>query len=65
MLPTLVGSIENTQSVGIFKICAQILREINFDDLRGSKSAILAALEVMNFDFIRFLQFSKVEIYQI
>jgi len=44
---------------------AQILREINFDDLRGSKSAILAALEVMNFDFIRFLQFSKVEIYQI
>jgi len=44
---------------------AQKLREIKFDSFQGSKSAILAALEVMNFDFIRFLQFSKVEIYQI
>ena len=35
----------------------QILREINFEDFRSAKSAILVHLEVMNFDFKDFCTF--------
>ena len=35
----------------------QILREINFGDSRSAKSAILAHLEVLNFDIYPFLHF--------
>ena len=43
----------------------QILREINFEDSRIAKSAILTHLEALNFDFYEFLRFFKAEIYQI
>ena len=43
----------------------QILREINFEDSRSAKSAILTHLEALNFDFYEFLHFLKAEIYQI
>ena len=44
---------------------AQILREINFEDSRSAKSAILAHLEALNFGFLGFLHFLKAAIYQI
>ena len=44
----------------------QILREINFDVTRSTKSAILTThLETQNFDFYEFLHYLKAEIYQI
>ena len=43
----------------------QILCEINFEDCRSAKSAILAHLEALNFDFDEFLHFLKAKIYQI
>ena len=43
----------------------QIFREINFWDSRSVKSAILAHLETMNFDFLNYLHFLKSENYQI
>ena len=42
----------------------QILLEINFEESRSEKSAILAHLETQDFDFDEFLQFLKAEIYQ-
>ena len=39
----------------------QILPEINFEDSRSAKSAILPQLEALNFDFYEFLQFLKAE----
>ena len=41
----------------------QIFREINFEDFRSAKFAILAHLEALNFDFHEFLHFLKAEIY--
>ena len=41
----------------------QNFREINFRDFRGSKTAILAHVEALNFDFCEFLHFGKAEIY--
>ena len=43
----------------------QILREINFEDSRSSKSAILTHLEAVNLDLNEFLQLLKAEIDQI
>ena len=43
----------------------QILREINFQEFRSAKSAILPHLETLNFDFYAFLHFLMVEIHQI
>ena len=43
----------------------QILREINFEDSEGAKSAILTHLKALNFDFYVFLHFLKAEIDQI
>ena len=43
----------------------QILREINFGDSKSAKSAILAHLEALNFDFYVFLHFLKAEIDQL
>jgi len=40
----------------------QILREINFGDSLRAKSAILAHLEALNFDFYAFLHFLKAEL---
>ena len=40
----------------------QILRETNFGDFRSAKSAIVAYLEALNFDFYEFLNFLKAEI---
>ena len=40
----------------------QILREINFEESRSSKTAILGILEALNFDFYKFLHFLKAEI---
>ena len=37
------------------------LREINFGDSSGAKSAILSHLEALNFDFYEFLHFLKAE----
>ena len=42
-----------------------LLREINFWDSRGAKSAILTHLEAPNFDFYEFFHFLKAEINQI
>ena len=42
----------------------QILREINFEDSRNAKTAILTHLEAQNFDFYEFLHFFMAEIYQ-
>ena len=42
----------------------QILREINFEDSRSAKSAILTDLEALNFDFHEILHFFRAEIYQ-
>ena len=42
----------------------QILREIDFWDSRGAKSAIFAILEALKFDFYEFLHFLKAEIDQ-
>ena len=42
-----------------------ILREINFEDSRSTKSVILARLEALNCDFYDFLHFLKAEIDQI
>ena len=42
----------------------KILREINFEDSKSAKSAILPHLEARNFDFYEFLHFLKAEIYQ-
>ena len=36
-----------------------ILREINFEDSKSAKSAILTHLEALNFDFYEFLHFLK------
>ena len=35
----------------------QILREINFEDSRSPKSAILTHLKALNFEFFEFLHF--------
>ena len=43
----------------------QILREINFEESRSAKSAIVTHLEALNFEFYAFLHFWKAEIYQI
>ena len=43
----------------------QILREINFEDSRSSKSAILTHLEDLDFDIYEFVHFLEAEIYQI
>ena len=43
----------------------QILREINFEDSWSAKSAILAHLEAVNFDFLWIGHFLKAENYQI
>ena len=43
----------------------QILREINFGELRSAKSAILTHLEGQNFDFNDFLHFLNSEMGQI
>ena len=43
----------------------QILREINFGDFTSAKSATLAHLGALNFDFYEFLHFLTAEIYQI
>ena len=55
----------------VFKVCTvwkfhyfciiQILREINFEDIRSAKSAILPYLEALNFDLYEFLHFLKAE----
>ena len=42
----------------------QILREINFEDSRSAKSAILTHFELLNFDFYELLHILKCEIYQ-
>ena len=42
----------------------QILREINFEDTRSAKSAILPHLEALNFDIYEFLHFFQAEICQ-
>ena len=42
-----------------------ILRETNFEDSKGAKSAIFTHLKALNFDFYGFLHFLKTEIYQI
>ena len=42
----------------------EILREINFEDCRSAKSAILSHLEALNFDFDELLHFLKALIYQ-
>ena len=39
----------------------QILREINFEDFKSAKSAILTHLEALNFDFYEFLLFLNAE----
>ena len=39
----------------------RILREINFEDSRSAKFAILPHLEALNFDFYEFLHFLKAE----
>ena len=41
---------------GIFSV-TQILREINFGELRSSKNAIFAILGALNFDFHNFSTF--------
>ena len=41
----------------------QILREINLEDSRNAKSAILTHFKALNFDFYEFLHFLKAEIY--
>ena len=41
----------------------QILCEINFGQSRSAKSAILAHLKALNFDFYEFLYFLKAEVY--
>ena len=46
----------------IFVRIIQILREINFEDSRSAKSAILTRLEALNFNFHEFLHFLKAEI---
>ena len=43
----------------------QILREINFEDCRSAKSAILTHLVALNIDFDEFLHFMKAGFYQI
>ena len=43
----------------------QILREINFEESRNAKSAILSHLQALNFDLYEFLHFLKAEIHQI
>ena len=43
----------------------QILREINFEDSRSAKFAILIHLEALNLDFYECMNFLKAEIYQI
>ena len=40
----------------------EIFREINFEDSRSAKSAILTHLESLNFYFCEFLHFLKAEI---
>ena len=40
----------------------QILREINVEDFRSTKSAISTRLEAVNFESYEFLHFLKVEI---
>ena len=42
----------------------EILREINFEDSRSAKLAILTHLEALNFDIYEFLHILKAEIYQ-
>ena len=42
----------------------QTLREINFEDSRSAKFAILTHLEALNFDFYEVLHFLKAEICQ-
>ena len=42
----------------------QILREINFEESRSTKSAILAHSETRKADFHEFLHFLKAVIYQ-
>ena len=37
----------------------QILREINFEDYKSEKSAILTHLEALNFDFNEYLQLTS------
>ena len=39
-------------------------RDINFEDTRSAKSAILTHLEALNFDFHGFLHFLMADIYQ-
>ena len=42
-----------------------VLREINFEDSRSAKYAILTHLEALNFDFYAILHFLKAEFFQI
>ena len=49
---------------GFFSV-TQILREINFEDSRSSKSATLTHLGALNFGFQEFLYFLKAEVYRI
>ena len=44
------------------QVYTYILREINFGDSRGAKSAIFTHLEALNLDFYEFLHFLKGEI---
>ena len=61
---SLIGTLSTVWKFHNFAI-TQILREINFDDSKSAKSAILTHLEILNFEFDEFLTFLKAEIYQI
>ena len=43
----------------------QILREINFEDSRSEKSAMLTHLEALKLDFYEFIHFLEAEIKQL
>ena len=42
----------------------QILREINFEDSKSAKSAILTLIKALTFGFHEFLHFLKPDIFQ-
>ena len=44
---------------------AHIFREINSEDSKSAKSAILTHLEAQNFDFYEFLRLMKADISQV
>ena len=51
--------------ISFFFPTTQILREINFGDSRGAKSAIFTHLEALNLAFHEFLHFLKGKIDQL